>query len=259
MSDPRLEFYLSSSPCEHCRELFLEMREQLNQKEIHIPILIYYVKPFLTSEISKSQILLVSFDKKIIETGICLQTSYDSTIERQIINYRKFIDSKRVLTLDPPMYKVISSMLSENTWTFQKINFGLKSLVRDNHNSTDLAWLLTFFERVPNIIKSENRDELGLIKEDILQLFKTGRFKQKSPSTDLMIKIKHLIDLWIDKENNNTFITYVIFEQLKELFKDFQPHLESTKLFIMMLTSLVMVKLLILPDKYDLNRKSFSV
>jgi hypothetical protein len=35
-SIPRLEFYLSSSPCEHCRELFTEMRDVLNKRDIHI-------------------------------------------------------------------------------------------------------------------------------------------------------------------------------------------------------------------------------
>jgi hypothetical protein len=169
---PRLEFNISTSPCEHCRHLFLNFRNHLNKLAIHIPVIINFTYPCLTKEINGSQIIIVPFKGDLISTDVYLATRYDNHQERQVPDLIRAQDAITTFDLDISAYDAMEAMF-EKPENVSKILEGLKNSVSIKTPASELSWLKSFLDSIPQSLRQKNNNSLiAELQFHVTQLFK---------------------------------------------------------------------------------------
>jgi hypothetical protein len=185
---PRIEFNLSSSPCEHCRKLFSNLREILNKQGIFIPIVIHYIYPYLTEEVTKSQTLIVPFNTKseFIKTDLCLKTAYKNSKDTKILNFLNWLDENHLDLLDSEIYDLIAwvRLGGQHKNSFSLIQGHLNSKLSSIQDPKDLAWIFAALQRMPKKMLNQDIENTQLAISSIFynQTAKNQKIKKVSHS-----------------------------------------------------------------------------
>jgi hypothetical protein len=212
---PRIEFNQSSSPCEQCRHLFYHLREILNKNGIFIPIIINYIHPYLTAEVTKSQTLIVPFNAQLefIRTELCLKTTYKNDIDTKILNFLKYLDADHLNLLEPKMYDLIAWMRlgGLKNQDFSKIHPPLTNHLQAIHNPKDLVWLFAALQRMPKKMLNQDIQNTQLAISSIFyqkkeKQKKSKNFSAKNPQISHQLCLNFLMNLIVQNHPNESIV-----------------------------------------------------
>lgn len=157
----RIEFVISSSPCEHCQLLFKDLRRVLNELNLMIPIIIFSNSPTNTAE-EDSQIALVKFNGEYFNTGLIPNTPHAKAKRERnktfnLINtFRLFNQETQIFyRFEPLVGQVMPQMMSSSTtpkvrneFIDDMFNFFGHCLVV---NKNALPWFICFLKNLPEV------------------------------------------------------------------------------------------------------------
>lgn len=244
---PRLEFYISSSPCQECRVLFRDLREKLNDMQLHIPIIVHYISPSLPSEVHGSQTLIVGFDGGFISTNLSLKTTYKHDVPRNSVDYIANVNKQDADELDKKAYRAVDAIANDNK-NAGKIIHGLSDLINVPTKLSDLAWIFTFLNRFPTKVYNEYGDEINTLKLNI-----ESSFNPKNPPKKLACKKQKLLqpqsinqdfdaklNTWLQEDTNPIFLQ-LIFKYLLETLNKPEYKIKSVNIQVLLFSVIATV------------------
>lgn len=153
----RLEFVITSSSCDDCRQFFSDLRRILNENTIYLPIIIYANTPYNTKELYGSPIAIIKYDGTFFDTGFVADLPYYKKFSSNILSksiglslwsqeQHTFIELEKIV--NPLMIKmmIVPEFMRSFFITSLYELFFLEGTV---NWSTD-RWMQFFLERLPD-------------------------------------------------------------------------------------------------------------
>ena len=216
---PRIEFVMTSSPCDRCQTLFKDMRHIFNELKLGVPILIFANSLTNNDEVIDvySRLAIIGFNRSYFNTKLI--TNMPNTVSRSgnadfIRMHGLFHKKTQVFNrLESVMNQIMPKMLTtsqsmKNLFIDDLFQFFAQCFVL---NKATLAWFIHFLQRLPHDFDTSKEmsffQPVPVLKDGVTEVGYPIMVKKMLPDTKVRTFLSNLSESNIRSNRINFFET----------------------------------------------------